>query len=147
MKPLRPSPPSAQAAREVRRDSPMRQARTCYSHLAGVAGVRVLDEMLRRGWLDSQAGPRPLYRLTPLGSRALAERGVEIPPARGSRRICAYGCLDWTERRPHLAGELGAAIRRGLEGAGVIRRVRTSRVVTLITPMLRWLEEPRRSFG
>ncbi len=141
-------PPSPQAAREVRRNTPIRQARTCYRHLAGIAGVHLLDEMVKRGWLGLEMGRqpiRPLYHLTPRGTRVLAKRGVEIPLAHKSGRVLAHGCLDWTERRPHLGGELGAAIRHGLEAAGVIRRARASRVVTVITPVLGWLDEPPRT--
>ena len=74
MKPSGTPPTSAQAAREVRRDTAMRQARTCYDHLAGVAGVELFDEIFKRGWLEQtelQDSPRVSYRLTPVGTQAL----------------------------------------------------------------------------
>ena len=66
--PLNP-PMSPQAAREVRRNTLLRQGRTCYDHLAGVVGVQLLEALLQRGWLEESAGPRPRYRLTPSGRR------------------------------------------------------------------------------
>ena len=61
---------SPQAAREVRRNTLLRQGRTCYDHLAGVVGVQLLEALLQRGWLEESAGPRPRYRLTPSGRQA-----------------------------------------------------------------------------
>jgi DNA-binding transcriptional ArsR family regulator len=138
--PLAPSPP---AAREVERNTPLRQARTCYDHLAGVAGITLLDELLRRRWLMlEQKGDRPHYHLTPAGGRALLARGVDLDGARAARRVFAYGCLDWTERRHHLGGALGAAALRALEKAGAIRRSKASRAVTLLKPLREWLDTP-----
>ena len=130
---------SAAAAREVQRDTALRQARTCYGHLAGVAGVELLDELLRRGWLAAEEASLPRYLVTPEGERALGERGV-APPA--SRRPAARPCLDWTERRPHLGGALGVAIVDGLERRGLLRREQGSRVVTLRGPLSGWLDGP-----
>jgi hypothetical protein len=131
---------SAQAARAVRRDMPIRQARTCYDHLAGVAGVRLLDALLMRGWLTGKEGPRPRYRLTPAGETALRNRGVDIDTAHHARRMFAFGCLDWTERRPHLGGALGAAILAALEEAGAIQHDGTGRTMLLKKPLDTWLE-------
>jgi DNA-binding transcriptional ArsR family regulator len=89
-------------------DAPVRRARTCYDHLAGVAGVRLLDELVARGWLAAAAG-RELHVSDP-GAQALARAGVNLPMARRSRRALAIHCPDWTERRPHLGGALGAAL-------------------------------------
>src|SRR5579872_4384776 len=86
-------------------NSEIRQCRTCYDHLAGVAGVELLDEMLKAGWLtlqDQRHGAKPFYRLTRLGSKQLEERYVDLAAAQKSNRLFAYGCLDWTEGRPHL---------------------------------------------
>src|SRR2546423_1587776 len=126
--PLLPRP-SAQAARAVRHNTALRQARTCYDHLAGVAGGQVLEGLCQRGWLESQADPRPTYRLTSPGTQACAARGVDIVQSRTARRAFAYGCLDWTERRPHLGGALGAAVLAALVAHGVVRREQASRTV------------------
>jgi hypothetical protein len=67
--------PSLQAAREVCRNSPIRQDRTCHDHLAGVAGVSLMDAMLQRGWLEAAgpAGARTCYRVTATGEQALTD--------------------------------------------------------------------------
>jgi hypothetical protein len=129
------------AAREVRRNSAMRQARSCYDHLAGVAGVQLLEAMLRLDWLRVQEGRRlQQYHLTPQGTQALVGRGMDISQAYKARRAFAYGCLDWTERRPHLAGALGAAMFEALGTVGVIRRLAGSRTVILPQPLAKWLD-------
>jgi hypothetical protein len=125
------------AAREVRRDTPLRRARTCYDHLAGVAGVALLDALLARGWLV--AAPAGQYQLTAAGERALASRGVDVAAARAARRPLARGCQDWTERRPHLAGALGAALLGALQRQGVLRRAPGGRVVAVAVPLETWL--------
>jgi hypothetical protein len=127
---------SAAAAREVRRDTALRRARTCYGHLAGVAGVDLLDALLARGWLVEAADG---YRLTPAGEYALAARGVDLAAARASGRPLARACLDWTERRPHLAGALGTALLGALESSGAVRRQHGLRQVTLVQPLADWL--------
>jgi DNA-binding transcriptional ArsR family regulator len=134
---------SPQARRESHGHTAIRQARTCYDHLAGMAGVQLLDEMLRRGWLepDEQAEqPRPLYRLTRLGTQELRARGVDVTRAEKARRRLAFGCLDWTERRRHLGGALGAAILEALLTAGIVRRRRQSRTVVCQQPVREWFD-------
>jgi hypothetical protein len=140
LQPLLPRP-SAQAAREVRRNTALRQARTCYDHLAGVAGVQLLEALCQRGWLEVQAGTRPIYQLTSHGIQACAARGVDIVQSRMARRAFAYGCLDWTERRPHLGGALGAAILAAIVAYGAIRREHASRTVGLLKPLTDWLDD------
>ncbi|QLQ36133.1 ArsR/SmtB family transcription factor [Micromonospora robiginosa] len=81
-------------------------ARTCYDHLAGRLGVLLYDALLARGVLDRSAG----LTLTPTGTSWLDDLGVPVEPLRATRRPLVRDCLDWTERRPHLAGALGAAL-------------------------------------
>jgi hypothetical protein len=133
---------SPQADREVCRNSPVRQARTCYDHLAGVAGVKLMDAMLQRGWLEvsGQSGARTGYQFTPAGEQALTNRGVDLRRASKSRRMHAYGCVDWTERRFHLGGALAAGILDALGNAGVIRCESGTRAVTLLKPIAGWLD-------
>jgi hypothetical protein len=131
--------PSAQAGRERRRDSPLRRARTCYDHLAGVSGVSLLETMRKRGWLESRDDDGPGYALTPAGARAFARRGVDVEGARASRRRFAAACLDWTERRPHLGGALGAAVLGALRARGYVRRRARGRDVSVTKPLGRWL--------
>ena len=144
---LTPSTPprSPQATREVRRNTSMRQARTCYDHLAGVAGVQLLDEMFSRGWLEynePEENPRSLYRLTPQGTQALRERGVDVVRACKARRRFAFGCVDWTERRAHLGGALGSAIFEAMLKAGMVQRQQQSRAVVCQKPVVDWLDAP-----
>jgi DNA-binding transcriptional ArsR family regulator len=132
-----------QATREVRRNTAMRQARTCYDHLAGVVGVQLLDEMLRRAWLEhneSKEKTRLLYRLTLHGTQALRERDVDIARAQKARRHFAFGCIDWTERREHLGGALGAAILDAMVTAGIMRRQQQTRTVVPLKPVMDWLD-------
>jgi DNA-binding transcriptional ArsR family regulator len=100
-------------------ESPVRLARTCYDHLAGVAGVQLLDGLLARGWLHSGAGRE--LGVSESGERALAGRGVNLSMTRRSRRAFAIHCQDWTERRPHLGGALGAALLAAMLDQGRVR--------------------------
>ena len=85
---------------------PLKYARTCYRHLAGELGVGLMEALLRRGAL--KAGDQG-YMLTRKGEAWLAEIGVEAPPRSGGERY-AYACLDWSERRNHLAGRLATSL-------------------------------------
>ena len=123
----------------MQRDMPIRQARTCYDHLAGVAGVQLLDAFLTRGWLEAGDGPRPRYRLTPTGEIALRARGVDIETAQRARRMFAFGCLDWTERRPISAARSARpssppSKARALPGAIM------GRTMLLAQPLDTWLD-------
>ena len=101
-------------------------ARTCYDHLAGVCGVALHDALLAHEWLT------PAYDVTRAGEHALAGWGVDVAAARARRRSFARGCLDWTERRPHLAGALAADITDGLVERGwFARRASDSRALRL----------------
>ena len=113
---VRPSRP-----RTPRGPSPeMRLARSCYDHLAGVLGVGVTEALVRDGVLVP--GDR-IFELSEAGTRRLVALGVPVEAARAAKRRFAPMCLDWTERRMHLAGALGAAILdRALELRWVARR-------------------------
>lgn len=83
-------------------------ARTCYDHMAGRVAVSLHDQLIKMGWLRAMADAA--YDLTQNGAAALGTLGIDIEATRGMRRRFAYPCLDWSERRPHLAGALGAAL-------------------------------------
>jgi len=89
----------------------IRRARSCYDHLAGELGVRIYDQMLAQGHLRHADGH---LALTPSGEALLAGLGVDLRALRSSTRPVARGCLDGTERRPHLAGSAGAALLEAL---------------------------------
>ncbi|MFD9858690.1 ArsR/SmtB family transcription factor [Streptomyces alboflavus] len=100
-------------------------ARTCYDHLAGTVGVAITDAMIERRLLDQDHG----LALTPAGADWLAELGVTVPS--GTRRPSVRSCLDWTERRPHLAGTVGAALCRHALDTGWVTRVGTTRALVV----------------
>lgn len=88
-----------------------RLARSCYDHLAGRIGVAIFERMRANAWLRViPADAANSYDLTHDGSSAIAAMRIDLEQARGQRRRFAYGCLDWSERRFHLAGALGAAL-------------------------------------
>lgn len=87
--------------------SRLRAARTCYDHIAGALGVALHDRLHAAGWLT--AGDRD-YGLTSRGVEGLEALGVDVDGTRAMRRRFAFPCLDWSERRPHLGGALGAAL-------------------------------------
>ena len=87
----------------------LRAARSCYDHMAGAIAVSLHDRFIRSRWIEPLRRSSS-YDLTADGSRALAALGLNLEAARAQRRRFAYACLDWSERRPHLGGALGAAI-------------------------------------
>lgn len=89
----------------------LRAARTCYDHMGGALAVALNDRFIAKGWLVEDAdGEGVSYQASPEGVRALQDLGVDVEAARGARRRFAFGCLDWSERRPHVGGALGAAL-------------------------------------
>jgi len=89
----------------------LRQARTCYDHIAGTVGVALRERLAALGWLTTRpAGDGETYEVSASGARALTALGLDLEAARRLRRRFAFGCLDWTERRFHLGGALGAAL-------------------------------------
>jgi DNA-binding transcriptional ArsR family regulator len=116
--------PRSMAAAHRQRN--LRFARTCYDHLAGVAGVALADGLIANGLIGNTDG----LILTGDGRAALESAGIEVPRR---RRPALRECIDWTERRPHLAGEIGAAICRHAFGAGWISRIGSGRAVR-VTP-------------
>jgi DNA-binding transcriptional ArsR family regulator len=90
--------------------SRLRLARTCYDHMAGEVAVALHDRMQELGWLRRAAPNDTLYDLTRAGSEGFKRLGIDIEAVRLLRRRFAFACLDWSERRPHLGGALGAAL-------------------------------------
>jgi DNA-binding transcriptional ArsR family regulator len=89
---------------------PLRVARTCYDHLAGALGVALYDRLRNLRWLAPARHDPNAYDVTPKGTAALQALGIDIAVTRAARRRFAIGCLDWSERRCHLGGALGAAL-------------------------------------
>ncbi|HEV8441508.1 MAG TPA: winged helix-turn-helix domain-containing protein [Methylomirabilota bacterium] len=114
----------------------LRLARTCYDHLAGRLGVMVTDAMVRRRLLKP-AGRE--FLLTTPGERFLDRLGVDVGQTRRERRAFARQCLDWSERRAHLAGSLGAALARRCLDLRWVRPVGEERTLALTPQGLRGL--------
>ena len=117
----------ARHSRPLRIDEEMRNARSCYDHLAGRLGVALADALVARGdiVLDEDGG-----EVTAAGAEFFCEFGAALKP-RGSRRTLCRPCLDWSERRWHLAGAAGAALfGRCLELKWIERR-RDTRALTI----------------
>jgi len=88
----------------------LRAARTCYDHIAGTLGVSLHDRFKALGWLSGGSGADNAYDLTPSGAKAFETLGIDIAATRTLRRRFAYACVDWSERRPHVGGAVGAAV-------------------------------------
>ena len=92
--------------------SRLRAARTCYDHMAGTVAVSLHDRFKALGWLSAGPASDDAYDLTSEGVRALEAFGIDIEATRTLRRRFAFACLDWSERRPHVGGALGAVLLR-----------------------------------
>lgn len=126
-----PVPRRGGTLRRVAANSALARARTCYDHLAGRLGVVVTDAMIRGGLLDQRHG----FAMTDVGVDWLVEViGVHPETLGRSRRPLVRSCLDWTERRPHLAGAAGAYLYEYLLRTGVITRTTQMRAVRLTPP-------------
>jgi hypothetical protein len=88
----------------------LRAARTCYDHIAGQVGVYLHDRFTHLEWLSRPDPDAADYELTAAGTEGFSGLGLDLSAARARRRRFACACLDWSERRPHLAGALGAAV-------------------------------------
>lgn len=132
--------PAAAAATGLRASTAsaaLARGRTCYDHLAGRLGVAVTDAMTGRGLIDRDAG----FALSDKGRDWMtAELGVDTAAWSTGPRPAAKECLDWTERRSHLAGLAGAAVCARFLEAGWMRRIGSTRAVRLTGPGAEALE-------
>lgn len=112
------------------REPALRKARVCYDHLAGELGVLVYEKLAQRGAFA--AGPGGIG-LTAQGVALVSALGVDVGVPAGSRRPLCRSCLDWSERRHHLAGVLGALLLERFETLGWAKRVPESRVLDFTT--------------
>jgi hypothetical protein len=125
------------------KDVALRRARTCYDHFAGQLGVALTDAMVRQGYVEltSDAGI-----LTDAGMRFLGRLGIDTGPMLAGRtkrsgRVLCRPCLDWSERRSHLAGLVGAAICLHGMRSGWTRRMEGTRAVLITAKGQRVLHE------
>jgi DNA-binding transcriptional ArsR family regulator len=109
-------------------DDALRAGRTCYDHLAGRLGVALADALIaQHGIVLGEDGGE----VTGTGSRILGEFGIDLATVGQQRRTFCRPCIDWSERRPHLAGSIGAALASRCFELGWIERLRDSRAVTV----------------
>lgn len=118
----------AHGARYGPSDIALRHARVCYDHLAGHCGVRLLRRLCDEAYLTADdAG----LRLTERGHAWCQAIGVDTAPWQGGRRAACRYCLDWSERRMHLAGALGAALLQRLLDLGHLQRQSQGRALRI----------------
>lgn len=108
------------------KDPALRKARVCYNHLAGDFGVRMLERLVADGHVEVDGDDAAL---TLAGEARMAEIGIDVSSLRGQRRPICRTCLDWSERRSHLAGSLGEALLSHLTDKGWARRSDDSRAI------------------
>jgi len=108
------------------RDPDLRKARVCYDHLAGDLGVLAFDAFRKRRWIAHDESGLTLSRA---GAEFCAGLGIDLEAAKASRRPMCRTCLDWSARRPHLAGHVGAQLLERCYALGWARRRRGTRVV------------------
>ncbi|WP_415910535.1 ArsR/SmtB family transcription factor [Oleiharenicola sp. Vm1] len=107
---------------------PLREARYCYDHLAGRLAVAVTEALLAQGALARDGAA---FVVTPAGRTRFAALGIDVAAVAAQRRQFAPACMDWSERRDHIGGALGAALARRFETARWLRRRPDSRAVAL----------------
>jgi DNA-binding transcriptional ArsR family regulator len=130
-----PRPPGDLRAAEV--GHALKRARTCYDHLAGELGVALTEALVERELLAS-AGES--YSVTPAGTSWFSGLDIDAAELERKRRSFARVCLDWSERRPHLAGSLGAAIAATFFARGWARRLPRGRAISVTPAGVAWLE-------
>ncbi|MBK0421438.1 winged helix-turn-helix transcriptional regulator [Leucobacter sp. CSA2] len=140
--PARPGP----TLRSVHADRALRHARSCYDHLAGELGTELLRAWVSRALLEVEDANGPdgdarRVRLTAAGEEWFGDLGIELDRLARGRRQLALVCLDWTERRDHLAGALGAAFMARAQELGWIGRRSGSRAIRVTEVGTRELEE------
>jgi len=104
----------------------IQRARTCYDHLAGALGVGLTQAFIDKGFIQHHS---EAYEVTRAGETWFNSFGIDCLELEQKRRTFARSCLDWSERKPHMAGALGAAVLRRLLEMKWILRVRSSRTV------------------
>ena len=109
----------------------LRDARLCYDHMAGRLGVAVCDVLLSRRHVVLVDGGG---EVTPSGERFLASLGVDLAKARGAKRHYCRGCIDWTERRHHISGAVGAALAKAFLARRLVACTPDSRALS-VTPL------------
>lgn len=108
------------------RDQAMRHARVCYNHLAGAMGTRMYDSLMARDFLRHDGD---MLHLTVAGQGFVTQLGLDLDALPSPRAPLCRDCLDWSDRRSHLAGRLGRGLLAHFETLGWLRRVPGSRII------------------
>ncbi|MCY0909502.1 MAG: winged helix-turn-helix domain-containing protein [Sulfobacillus thermotolerans] len=132
------SPKPIRSLRESEESRALRFARTCYDHLAGEVGVALTDKMGELGLVRSQGRD---FVVTLNGTQWFREFGIDVEDLGRSRRHFARQCLDWSERRHHMAGALGAALTNRLTELKWVERAPVGRAVRITPSGLMGFEE------
>lgn len=109
-------------------DEPVKFCRSCYDHLAGKVGVMLTERLLEQGILVRSGQD---FDVQPSGEEFFQKLGIDFLSLRLQKRAIARYCLDWSERKPHLAGSLGAALLKQFITMGWMRRTAHSRAITI----------------
>jgi DNA-binding transcriptional ArsR family regulator len=122
--------PEENQKRIVRKDdnSAIRHCRTCYDHLAGKVGVMITESLLKQELMTWQDH---CFQITEAGVQFFAQLDIDIKELEKKRRAFARPCLDWSERKHHLAGSVGAALLQQMEAMDWVRRSKQSRAVKI----------------
>ncbi len=121
-------PRPVRSLRDARTGSALVLARSCYDHLAGELAIHIADGLTRRAVL-ARLIPGEKGTLLDAAHPLLAQLGLDVPVRNPTRRPMVRGCLDWSERQPHLAGHLGADVLNALITRGWLKPARTSRAL------------------
>lgn len=108
------------------KDAALRKARVCYNHLAGEMGTRLFDSLISRGFLTTSEDQ---VALTPQGTAFVLAFGIDLDALTAQKSPLCKSCLDWSERRSHLAGSLGRAFLTRFETIGWAKRIQGTRAV------------------
>jgi DNA-binding transcriptional ArsR family regulator len=116
----------------------IRYCRTCYDHLAGYVGVQLADSLEQKGYIQKSG---KIYQVSEPGWEFLAQVGITQADFTNPRRPLARQCLDWSERRPHIAGQLGAVLLEHMLQKGWFKKVQFSREMVVTSRGSRQLYE------
>ena len=123
------------------REPALRSARICYDHLAGDYGVQLLDSLLKQRLLAGMREQPQQLALTPEGQAFFSDFGIDVDQLARQRRPLCRRCLDWSVRRHHLAGAIGAALLQRMFTLGWARRAKDSRIISFTAPGERQLRQ------
>jgi len=121
---------NGQNVKSPAKENELTKARTCYDHLAGKLGVRLTENLMEKGIITNTGNT---FVITQKGEKWFNDMGIGLDILRKQKRKLAYPCLDWSERKHHLAGALGSALLQVFLDKNWIKRKGNSRAI-ILTP-------------